>query len=107
MFEYSEKRDFMRMSMDCPARYRIEGTQELGSAVVKDLSGGGVSLVTEQPLAADDRIALEVMPGKSITPPLSAWVRVIRCEQNGDGNYSVACKLEQILDENEIGPDFP
>ncbi len=107
MIDYSEKRDFMRMTMDCPARYRVEGTQELESAVVKDLSGGGVSLFTEKPVAADARVALEVMPGKSITPPLSAWVRVIRCEQTDDGNYSLACSIEQMLDENEMGPDFP
>ncbi len=107
MINYPEKRDFMRMTMDCPARYRVEGTAELQSAVVKDLSGGGVSLLTEKPVEAERRVALEVIPGKSITPPLSAWVRVIRCEQTDDSHYLLACSIEQMLDENEMGPDFP
>ncbi len=107
MIDYSEKRDFIRMTMDSPARYRVEGAQDLQHAVVKDLSGGGVSLLTERPVAAESRVALTVIPGKSITPPLSAWIRVIRCDQAADGYYTLACSIEEMLAENETGPDFP
>ncbi len=71
MIDYSEKRDFLRMTMDCPARFRVAGADRLESAMVKDLSGNGISLISATPVAADLQLALEVMPGKTITPALS------------------------------------
>jgi hypothetical protein len=107
MLDYSEKRDFQRMNMGCPARYRAQGSQQIECAVVDNLSGSGVALVSESPVAQDTVMNLEIMPGKTITPPLSAQVRVLRCEPREDGNYGVVCTIERILDESEIGPDFP
>jgi hypothetical protein len=52
-------------------------------------------------------IALEVMPGKTITPPLSAFVKVVRCTQTEEGHYSLACAIERVLEEHEVGADFP
>ncbi len=107
MIDYSEKRDFLRMNMECPARFRVDGEAELQTAVVKDLSGGGLSLMSPTSVAAESRLAVEVMPGKSITPPLSAWVKVIRCDKADDEGYLLACAIERVLDESEVGPDFP
>jgi hypothetical protein len=47
------------------------------------------------------------MPGKSITPPLAAYVKVLRCDPSEDGRYTLACSLVRILEESEHGPDFP
>jgi len=107
MIDYSEKRDFLRMSIECPARYRVEGATQVTPAVVQNLSGNGVLLLTEQPLPAASRLALEVLPGKIITPPLAAYVQVIRCDPTAEGSFSVACSIERILSEEEVGPDFP
>ena len=107
MLEYSEKRDFQRMSMGCPARYRPAGADQVESAVVENLSSSGVALISEKPVATDIEMALEIMPGKTITPPLSANVRVLRCEPRDDGNFTVVCTIERILSDEEIGPDFP
>lgn len=107
MFDYSEKRDFMRMTMGCPARYRPDGADQTESAVVMNLSADGILLQTEKPVAAEIQLALEVMPGKTITPPLSAYVKVLRCSPDDEGNYTLACAIERVLEENEIGPDFP
>jgi hypothetical protein len=107
MLDYSEKRDFLRMTMECPARFRVAGADRLEAGVVKDLSGNGISLLTDKPVAADAVIALEVMPGKTITPPLSAFVKVVRCTQTEEGHYSLACAIERVLEEHEVGADFP
>lgn len=107
MLDYSEKRDFMRIPMDCPARYRPEGAPESAPALIKNLSAKGVSLVTENPLSEEMEFALEVLPGKAITPPLAAYAKVIRCDRQEDGTYLVAGILLRILEETEIGPDFP
>jgi len=97
MLDYSEKRDFLRMQMECPASFRVEGAQELRTAVAQNLSATGVLLVTDQPVDDGVQLALEVMPGKSITPPLSAYVRVLRCSPTEDGDYSVAMPAIGLL----------
>jgi PilZ domain len=107
MIEYSEKRDFLRMSIECPARYRSEGAGQAAAAVVKNISGSGLLLATDQPLEAGALLALEVLPGKTITPPLAAYVRVVRSDSDDQGGYSVACTIERILGEYEVGPGFP
>jgi hypothetical protein len=107
MFDYAEKRDFMRMTMDCPGRYRVPGADRPHSALVRNLSGNGVLLVVDEPVATDMELSLEIMPGKTITPPLAAYVKVLRCEPSEGGRYSVACTVQRILDESEHGPNFP
>jgi hypothetical protein len=109
MLDYSEKRDFPRMAVNCAARFRVVGKQETGTAIVKDLSGGGLLLWTDDEVASGDLLNVEVMPGKSITPPLHAVVEVIRCDalSGEEAAFSVACTLEKMLDTDEAGPDFP
>jgi PilZ domain len=107
MFDYSEKRDFLRMTVDCPGRYRAPGADQVRPAVVRNLSATGVLLLTEEPVAADAELALEIMPGKTITPPLAAFVKVLRCDAGEDGRYTLACAMMRILDESEHGPGFP
>ena len=89
MIDYSEKRDFLRMEIECLAHYRLEGAPQAARAIVKNLSGNGVLLLTEQPLAVASRLALEVLPGKVITPPLAAYVQVLRCDPDEDGNFTL------------------
>ena len=51
-----------------------------------------------------------VLPGKSITPPLSAVVEVVSCDAlEGDqaGTFLTACSLVEILDSEKLGKDFP
>jgi hypothetical protein len=107
MFEYSEKRDFLRMNVDCPGRYRAPGADQVRPAVVRNLSATGVLLVTDEPVDTDAELALEITPGKTITPPLAAYVKVLRCDTGEDGRYALACSMVRILDESEHGPDFP
>jgi hypothetical protein len=107
MFEYSEKRDFLRMTVECPGRYRSPGADQTQAALVRNLSATGVSLVVDQAVAPEVELALEIMPGKNITPPLAAYVKVLRCDPAEDGRYTLACSVLRILEESEHGPDFP
>ena len=107
MFDFAEKRDFIRMPMDCPAQIRVTGATETSSAIVKNLSGNGMLMLCEQAIDPGTRISVEIMPGKNITPPLSAQINVLRSYPSDDGNFNLACSIERILREEEVGPDFP
>ncbi len=107
MLAYEEKRGFIRMAVQCPAHYRLSGASATAPAVAEDLSGNGIALLTEQAITPGTGLRIEVLPAKSITPPLAAEARVVRCDPLGEGRYRIACALERVLPESEIGPGFP
>ncbi|WP_275100014.1 PilZ domain-containing protein [Sedimenticola hydrogenitrophicus] len=114
MQDYAEKRDFYRMAVDCAARYRVAGDAAVQNATVKDLSAGGLQLRIGRELAAGATLNVEIQPGKAITPPLHAVVKVIRCapieagvEEEPGGGFLVACSIERMLSVDEVGLEFP
>lgn len=108
MRDYSEKRSFPRVSLDCIARYRVQGSDRVAKAWVKDLSGGGLSMRVEQALAPGSRLFIEIEPGKQITPPLQALVEVLRCEPLADEKgYDLACGIQEMLQQDQVGDEFP
>ncbi len=107
MQEYSEKRDFYRMAVDCAARYRVDGAGSVQNATVKDLSASGVQLRTGHEVDSGATLNVEIQPGKAITPPLHAVAKVIRCTPTDDGGFSIACSIERMLSVDEAGADFP
>jgi hypothetical protein len=107
MHDYAEKRDFQRMAMECPARFRMHNAEEINGAIVKDLSSGGMLLWLEQEIAVGERLNIEVMPAKAITPSLSAEATIIRCYELEDGIWAAACSIENIFREEEVGVSFP
>ncbi len=110
MQEYSEKRDFYRMAVECAARYRVAGTDSVQTATVKDLSASGVQLRTDHEVDAGAVLNVEIQPGKAITPPLHAVAKVIRCTPAGTGQgggFSIACTIERMLPVDGADPGFP
>lgn len=104
MQDYSEKRDFYRMALDCEARFRIVGSDLVQGAIIKDLSAAGVQLRTTEEVLPGTMLNLAIQPVKAITPPLYAVVTVIRCSpaEDADGGYSVACGIEKMLPVDQL-----
>lgn len=101
MLEYLEKRDYIRMSVDCAARINLEGLDPL-PAIVKDLSATGLLLWVEAKIPSGSIGNVSILPGKNITPPLSAEIEVIRCEplEDNPNVYAAACSIKEILNTN-------
>ncbi|MCB1787140.1 MAG: PilZ domain-containing protein [Chromatiaceae bacterium] len=98
MQDYREKRNYPRMTIDCPARFQLVDGQG-GGAIVKNLSGGGLLMWVDGDVAEDSVIKLEIKPVSDITPPMIAEVRVLRCTPVGEneGSFAVACQINRIL----------
>ena len=101
MLDYIEKRDYIRMSVDCAARISLDGIEPI-SAIVKDLSANGVLLWIDSPIPSGSIGMVNILPGKNITPPLSAEIEVIRCEplKEKPSTYAAACTIREILKTN-------
>lgn len=97
MIDYSEKRDFLRMDMDCSIEYQVEGEADSYTGQMKNLSATGIQFTCGHGMAPGSQIAVTVTPLKDITPPMSADVTVARCDPQGDGTeYLVAGQITRI-----------
>lgn len=84
MKNYSEKRDFHRMTMNL----EIELTDSNGvtfPGICKDLSGTGMQLLVERAFSEGDEINTLLPTTSEQFPPFETVCRVLRCEPEGDG----------------------
>jgi len=88
--DYSEKRNFFRMNLDCSMEYSVNGSTEKKNGVVKNLSGEGVSLIIDQKLKPGTELQMSITPENPITPPLDVTVEVLRCDKIDADGYEIA-----------------
>ncbi len=97
--EYDEKRDSVRVEVDCPIIFRPDdnGGDEFGK--VRNLSGRGMMFISARELPVESHLEVRIQPVDS-TPPLHARVRVVRVAKprRGDG-FEIGAVIQEMLDE--------
>ncbi len=96
MLSHDEKRDYIRMDVDCDITYKLAGSSAVNTGKCTTLSGAGVSFIATQ--AFDVGLAMEVsiLPKNQITPPMTAFIEVVRSVKQGDGSYEIAASIKSI-----------
>jgi hypothetical protein len=96
MLTHDEKRDYIRMDVDCDITYKPADGHEVKTGRCTTLSGAGVSFMADQ--AFDVGLAMEVsiLPKTAITPPMTAFIEVVRSVKQGDGSYEIAASIKSI-----------
>jgi len=96
--QYIEKRDFMRMALNCPVEYRVSGsnqTPKTGTCV--NLSAKGISFVCDDHYPEGAELDISVKPQLAISPPFNAKMKVIRVvHQSEEKCYSIAGVIELL-----------
>lgn len=95
MIDYSEKRDYIRMPMQCPVTIRDPGAVIADTAHLLDISASGVRFISQRALDEGARLELMVRPECEITPPLEAEISVIRCREIDEG-FDIAAAIEVV-----------
>lgn len=88
--DYSEKRNFFRMNIECNAEYTINGSGNQKSGKVSDLSGDGISIIADQSVDPGTEVRVLIQPENDVTPPLDVVMEVVRCEAQDADNYLLA-----------------
>lgn len=96
MLEYDEKRNYIRMDIDCDITYRLADSDEVHHGRCSSISGAGVSFIADQPFDAGKAMEINVIPKTTVTPSMIAFIEVIRSTQLDDGNYEVAATIKSI-----------
>ena len=92
--DYDEKRDFIRMCMDCPMTFTRTGDATVYSAKAKDLSSSGLCMTTEQAVQVGEVLRVHLAPPMAVVPPLQADVEVVRVDGVGTDGYEVGLSIK-------------
>jgi len=94
MIDYAEKRDFMRMPIDCDLRFSVVGDDREFQGNVINLSNKGILFTSRQKFEVGNLLTLVLTASQADTPPMHATVKVARVINNRV-NYEVACIIRR------------
>jgi hypothetical protein len=104
--EYDEKRDFIRIDIDCEIVFKKvdsnDSAEEELTGQVSNLSGRGMMFISDVELEKDITLEINIKPTNILTPPLHANVKVVRVikQRHADG-YEIGAVIKEIYDEEE------
>lgn len=88
--DYSEKRNFFRMNIDCSMEYTVNGSGAKKCGTVKNLSGDGILFMADQAMKPGTEIHVSITPENTVTPPLNVTVEILRCDQKKTSEFEIA-----------------
>ena len=95
MIEYAEKRDFLRMPIDCAFSFSQSGSDRRLPGKVINISSRGILFASRVNFAVGTHLEIFLTPRNSTTPPMEASVVVARATA-GEVYYDIACKIKEI-----------
>ncbi|MBS4051988.1 PilZ domain-containing protein [Methylomonas rivi] len=96
MLAHDEKRDYIRMEVDCDITYRLANSHEIKTGRCTTLSGAGVSFLADQSFEAGLAMEVSIIPKTSITPPMTAFIEVVRSVKRDENQYEIAASIKSI-----------
>lgn len=95
---YSEKRDFIRMKISAPLSAKLSVETAVIEGLCRDLSGGGMQVETQQAIAIDTELEVEVSSDHGHSPTLKAKAKVVRAYSNESGEHVLGLEILSIFD---------
>lgn len=96
MLEQGERRKFVRMETECKMSYRFPQAEQSHESVCHNLSGAGLMFTANHDMDPGQALEIKISPANEVTPPLEAFVEVLRCSDLGAGQYQVAAQIKAI-----------
>lgn len=95
MIDFAEKRDFLRMPIDCELSFSAAGEDQSYSGNVINLSSKGILFTSNRAFDEGTSLEIRLTPSNSSTPPFEAVASVARVTDN-DAVYEIACEIHEI-----------
>lgn len=96
MLTHDEKRDYIRMEVDCDITYKLANSNDIKTGRCTTLSGAGVSFMADQTFDAGLAMEVSIIPKTAITPPMTAFIEVVRSVKREDNQYEIAAVIKSI-----------
>lgn len=97
MLEYDEKREYIRMSIDCDIIYKLADSDQESKGRCTSLSGAGISFISDQVFEPGKSLEVNVIPKSTITPPMTALIEVVRHTLLKSGDHEIAASIKSII----------
>lgn len=101
MVEYSEKRSYKRVKVECNIHYKMldSSVEEDEIGQLENISGRGLMFIAERGVPLNAELEIRVEPGSELTPPLHARVQVVRMEkQRKGGGYEIGAVIRETYE---------
>ncbi len=96
MLTHDERRDYIRMDVDCDVTYKLANSNEVKTGTCTTLSGAGVSFIASEAYEPGLAMEVSIIPKTSITPPMTAYIEIVRCTPCANNQYEVAASIKSI-----------
>ena len=96
MLEYDEKRNYIRMNVDCELTYKRVDSGETFRGNCTSISGSGVSFIAEHRFELGTALEINIVPKNSITPPMTAFIEVVRALPVEGEQFEIAGTIKSI-----------
>ncbi|MGD0959581.1 MAG: PilZ domain-containing protein [Methylomonas sp.] len=96
MLNQDEKRDFIRMEVDCDINYKPADGDTVKTGKCTNLSGAGVSFIADQMYNVGIAMEISILPKTSLTPPMTAFIEVVRVSRLPDQKFEIAAIIKSI-----------
>jgi hypothetical protein len=100
-----DRRVWVRHPANLETTYRPAGSGDSArfSAVVRNISGGGLSLLVDRDFAPGDLLSVE-LPGPAEGSSSSALACVVHVAPQGEGKWVVGCTFSRELSDEDLAP---
>ncbi len=95
MIDYAEKRDFLRMPIDCDLSFSKVGSSKQYQGSVINLSSKGILFTSTKKFDQGTVLEITLTPSNSATPPMETEAVVTRVSDN-DVLFEIACTIREI-----------
>jgi len=92
MNNIAEKRDFLRMAIDCQLSYSKKGEKQSLEGHVVNLSSKGILFTATEKFEVGDQLDIILTPANSPKAPMEASVVIVRASYNGSV-YELGCEI--------------
>ena len=96
MLDRGESRNFIRMETDCEISYKFPDIEQVFIGQCLNVSGSGVLFIVTQVIEEGVALEVKISPKNKISPPMTAYVDVIRVKEALLGEYEVAAEIKGI-----------
>jgi hypothetical protein len=100
--DYSEKRDFIRMTIDIPAEVHLEQEGIVAQGVCNDLSGSGMLLTVNRVLPVNSELLVTLQPEDRSAPMFQARCAIARSLKAAEDKCLLGLEILEVIDDKEI-----
>ena len=99
--DYSEKRNFIRMTVNTPVEVNVEHEGVIARGICNDLSASGMLLTVDKALPTDSELLVSLHPESNEEPILQARCTIARSIKVEDTAYILGLEIQAIISEED------